>query len=100
MGIAVGQAAPTISAPTENQLQERGRSGLRYLARNRQLVFGLTLLGILLLFVVVGHFVYDVSKARPLSVPTGREPSAAYPLGTDSQGRDLMAVMIAGTPLT
>ena len=30
----------------------------------------------------------------------GRPPSAEYPLGTDSQGRDLLAVMIAGTPLT
>ena len=30
----------------------------------------------------------------------GQAPAAEYPLGTDSQGRDLMAVMIAGTPLT
>src|ERR1700737_943198 len=100
MGIAVGQAAPSISVPAENQLRERGRDGLRYLLRNRQLMLGLILLGALLLFVVLGHIFYDVSKNKPLSVPTGREPSATYPFGTDSQGRDLLAVMIAGTPLT
>jgi peptide/nickel transport system permease protein len=100
MGIAVGQAAPTISVPVENQLRERGRDGLRYMLRNRQLMLGLVLLGALLLFVILGHIFYDVSKYKPLSVPTGRAPSATYPFGTDSQGRDLLAVMIAGTPLT
>src|ERR687885_317281 len=100
MGISVGQAAPTIEIPVENQLGERARGGLRYLARNRQLILGLTLLGLLALFVILGHLFYDVSKSRPRSVLPGRPPSADYPLGTDSQGRDILAVMIAGTPLT
>jgi peptide/nickel transport system permease protein len=42
----------------------------------------------------------DPAKARPLSVPMLRPPSWQYPLGTDRQGRDLLAVMVAGTPLT
>src|ERR687888_2808480 len=100
MGITVGQAAPTIEVPAENQFREQARGGLRYLARNRQLILGLTLLGLLALFVILGHLFYDVSKYRPLSVLPGRPPSADYPLGTDSQGRDILAVMIAGTPLT
>src|SRR5438132_10926129 len=100
MGIAVGQAAPTINAPAESQFGEQARSGLRYLARNRQLILGLTLLGALALFVIVGHFVYDVNRYHPLSVPPGRSPSAQFWLGTDSQGRDIMAVMISGIPLT
>ena len=100
MGITVGQAAPTIEIPVENQFGERARGGLRYLARNRQLVLGLAMLGLLALFVILGHLFYDVSKYRPLSVLPGRPPSAEYPLGTDSQGRDILAVMIAGTPLT
>jgi peptide/nickel transport system permease protein len=33
-------------------------------------------------------------------VPTLRPPSGDYPFGTDRQGRDLLAVMVAGTPLT
>jgi peptide/nickel transport system permease protein len=73
---------------------------LRYLRRNGALVVGLVLLGGLAAFVGVGHLLVDTQKARPLSVPTLRPPSAQYPLGTDRQGRDLLAVMVAGTPLT
>jgi peptide/nickel transport system permease protein len=100
VGVALPQAAPTIEVPAENQFRGQARGGLRYLARNRQLILGLTLLGALLLFIVLGNLFYDVSKYRPLSVLPGRPPSAEYPLGTDSQGRDILAVMIAGTPLT
>jgi len=100
MSIAVGQAAPSIEIPVENQFGEQARGGLRYLGRNRQLILGLVMLGALALFVIVGHFVYNVSLYKPLSVPTGRPPSAQYWLGTDSQGRDLMAVMVSGIPLT
>ena len=39
-------------------------------------------------------------RARPLSVPALQPPSWDYPFGTDRQGRDLLAVMVAGTPLT
>jgi peptide/nickel transport system permease protein len=35
-----------------------------------------------------------------LSAPAMRAPSFQYPFGTDRQGRDLLAVMVAGTPLT
>jgi peptide/nickel transport system permease protein len=54
----------------------------------------------LLLFVVVGHFIVDVQRARPLSARAIQPPSWQLPFGTDRQGRDLFAVMVAGTPLT
>ena len=73
---------------------------MRYLRRNPSLVVGIVLLGALALFVVVGHFVVDTSKSRPLSAPAVRAPSAEHPFGTDRQGRDLFAAMVAGTPLT
>lgn len=76
------------------------RAALRYLKRNPSLAVGIGLLGALALFVIVGGLLVDVEDARPLSVPALRPPSAEYPLGTDRQGRDLLAVMIAGTPLT
>jgi peptide/nickel transport system permease protein len=81
-------------------LQERARGGLGYLRRNRNLAIGLGILLLLLIFVVAGHLFYDVSKYRPLSVPPNRPPSWEYPFGTDTQGRDLFATMVAGTPLT
>ncbi len=72
----------------------------RYLRRNPSLLVGIGLLTILALFVAVGHFVVDTEDARALSVRPLRPPSWAYPFGTDRQGRDLLAVMVAGTPLT
>ena len=72
----------------------------RYARRNPNLVFGLFLLLVLLLFSVGGRFFVDVSNADPLSVSPEKPPSWLYPFGTDSQGRDLLAVMVAGTPLT
>jgi peptide/nickel transport system permease protein len=76
------------------------RAAFRYLKRNPSLAVGIGLLGALALFVIVGGLLVDVEDARPLSAPALRPPSAEYPLGTDRQGRDLLAVMIAGTPLT
>ena len=72
----------------------------RYLGRNISLVVGSGLLLFLLAFVVVGHFIVDVEDARALSVRPLQPPSWRYPFGTDRQGRDLLAVMVAGTPMT
>jgi peptide/nickel transport system permease protein len=73
---------------------------LSYLRRNRSVMVGLSLILILLLFAGIGRLVWDVSQAMPLSGPPNRPPSAEHPLGTDRQGRDLLAVMIVATPLT
>jgi peptide/nickel transport system permease protein len=72
----------------------------RYARRNPNLIFGLVLLLLLLLFSAVGPFFVDVGNADPLSVSPEKPPSMEFPFGTDSQGRDLFAVMVAGTPLT
>ena len=58
------------------------------------------LLSLLVVFIVVGNLTVDTELARPLSVRTLRPPSWEYPFGTDRQGRDLLAAMVAGTPLT
>jgi len=73
---------------------------LRYLLRNRSLVLGIALLLALVVFIIGGHFIVDVDHARALSVRPLQPPSTQYPFGTDRQGRDLLAVMVAGTPLT
>ena len=72
----------------------------RYMRRNISLVIGIVLLSGLVLFVGIGHIVVDTSKSRALSAPAMKPPSFQYPFGTDRQGRDLLAVMVAGTPLT
>ena len=76
------------------------RAAYRYLRRNPSLALGVALLAALGLFVLIGGLLVDAEDARPLSAPTLRPPSSSYPFGTDRQGRDLLAVMVAGTPLT
>ena len=76
------------------------RGALRYVRRNPSLAVGIALLAALSLFIIIGHLLVDTEEARPLSVPALRPPSSDYPFGTDRQGRDLLAVMVAGTPLT
>jgi peptide/nickel transport system permease protein len=71
-----------------------------YLRRNKSLVVGAVLILLLLLFAGVGRLLWDVGLASPLSAPANRPPSWEHPLGTDRQGRDLLAVMLVGTPLT
>jgi peptide/nickel transport system permease protein len=73
---------------------------LGYLRRNVSLVVGLVFLGILAVFIVVGALTVDTGNAQPLSAPALQPPSWDYPFGTDRNGRDLLAVMVAGTPLT
>ena len=62
---------------------------------------GSSLLALVLLFAGIGRLVWDIAQAAPLSGPANLEsPSWDHPLGTDRQGRDLLAVMIVGTPKT
>jgi peptide/nickel transport system permease protein len=70
------------------------------LANNRMLVAGITLLLIVVLFGVVGSWfvtreMADVGAGRP-----SRPPNFEHLLGTDQQGRDVLANLIFGTPAT
>src|SRR5258708_34830493 len=76
------------------------RSVLGYLQRNPQLVAGLLMIGALVLFWSLGSVLVDVKTARPLSAQPELEPSFKYPLGTDTAGRNILAAMIVGTPIT
>src|SRR5499427_10694959 len=73
---------------------------LSYLRRNGSLAVGIVLLGLLALFIIIGNLTVDTELARPLSVRALQPPSWENPFGTDRQGRDLLAAMVAGTPLT
>lgn len=73
---------------------------LRYLRRNRNLSAGLFLMLAILLFAGLGRVFWDVSMAAPLSGLPNLKPSWDHPLGTDRQARDILAVMIIGTPKT
>src|SRR5262245_10309444 len=74
---------------------------LRYVRRNPSLAAGLIISLGLVLFCIVGSRLVDLRvQPYPLAAPANKPPSAQFPFGTDSQGRNLFAVMIAGTVLT
>jgi len=72
----------------------------RYLARNPSLGIGIALVGGLILFSLIGSLFVEARMARPLSAPPSQPPSADHWFGSDSQGRDLFAVVVYGTWLT
>ncbi len=75
-------------------------AALRYGRRNPWLIAGIGIILALLLFWIVGSLVVGTGGAVPLSGPPDVPPNGDFPLGTDSAGRQLLPVMIAGTPLT
>jgi peptide/nickel transport system permease protein len=63
-------------------------------------VLGLILLLWPLVLSVIGGFLVDERGLRIGAAPPGSPPSAAHPLGADTAGRDLLALMVQGTPPT
>ncbi len=76
------------------------RSVLLFLRRNGMLTAGLCVLLLMAVLWLIGYASVDVSKAAPLSGGPDMRPSSEYLLGTDSAGRQMLAVMVAGTPTT
>ena len=70
------------------------------LLANPRLATGIVLLVLLGMIGTVGPLFVDVTKSDPISVRTNQPPSAEHILGTDSGGRELIAVIVAGTPQT
>lgn len=92
----------TTAATSRPKAGKRRRllSFLRYLRRNPIMITGLLILLALCLFVILGYLFYDTSTVEALSVPANQPPGSEFPFGTDRQGRDILAVIIVGTPLT
>ena len=67
---------------------------------NPKLLIGLILILFLVFFWLIGSIFVNPNRAQPISGSPDQRPSYQYPLGTDSNGRDLFAVMIVGTGLT
>ena len=85
---------------TLSRLFMRLRAGGAYILRAPKLLLGLVLLGSLLALALLGPVFVDVNDAKSIRVGTNKPPSAEHPLGTTSGGRDVLAVIIVGTPQT
>ena len=103
MAGAVTTAGPGGASPMAHRREVSWRRMLpvlRYFRRTPSLGVGLLILLGLALFVIFGYLLYDTSRVTALSVAANRSPSLEFLLGTDRQGRDMLAVMIVGTFLT
>jgi peptide/nickel transport system permease protein len=73
---------------------------LTYLRRNPQLATGLLIIVSMAVLWLIGYLTIDPDHANPLSAMPDLEPSAEYPLGTDTAGRQMLAVLVVGAPRT
>ena len=64
------------------------------------LLYGFAILFLLVFLWVAGRLYVSPDMAKALSVPHLQSPTLQYPLGTDPQGRNILAVMVVGVPLT
>ncbi|CAH1648209.1 MULTISPECIES: ABC transporter permease [unclassified Chelatococcus] len=69
-------------------------------SRNPPLAFGLIILALLCCAALVGPLVVDDALARVGATLPRQPPSAAHWLGTDSQGRDMVTVLMLAMPQT
>jgi peptide/nickel transport system permease protein len=68
--------------------------------RNPALTAGLALLGLVILVAFVGPWLINPGDARVGAFSPSRPPSAAHIFGTDTQGRDVLAVLVLANPET
>jgi peptide/nickel transport system permease protein len=64
------------------------------------LLLGLVLIVVLILFGPVASGFVNTKGAKVGSAMPEQSPSAEFPLGTDTYGREILPVMVVGTPLT
>jgi len=93
-------SAVTPDRPTARRNRTTVQAVLAYCRRNPNLVVGLVLIVALLLIGTIGPYVVDVENAQPAATIPDQPPSGDLPLGSDDQGRELFAVLVAGVPLT
>ncbi|MFN8524534.1 MAG: ABC transporter permease [Chloroflexota bacterium] len=97
----IDSAAAIETSPTTTVSMPGRWDAVRdYVRRNPELIIGLVIIVGMILIGMVGPLFVDTRLAQPMRAVPGQPPSARYPLGTDDQGRNLLAVMVAGLPLT
>ena len=108
---ATAPSNPSNPTSASVQLPSRGILFLRYLRRNKSLVFGVLIVLLLTAFSIIGSATIDTKKLayplggkakqapsleRLLNPPAGKSPSLQGVLGTDFFGADLAAAMARG----
>lgn len=68
--------------------------------RNRTLLAGVVVLGLIVLAAILGPLLVDVAQARVGATIPRLPPSPEHWLGTDGQGRDMLTVLVLAMPQT
>jgi peptide/nickel transport system permease protein len=90
--------SPSVQEGTvRRSLRLAGTVG-RFLWDNPKITIGLGMVLSIFMFGLVGPLFRDPELAVMGAVELNKPPSLEYPLGTDSTGRDMLALMIVGTP--
>lgn len=98
--MAVAQPALPGSGLGSPPARQRPARFARLPFGNLKLLGGLALLLPLVLIGLVGPFFVDTADADPMATIPDVAPSADFPFGTDSVGRDILALMVVGIPGT
>jgi len=72
----------------------------RLLRQSPSLALGLALILIVLLPSIIGYFFYDLNSVRIGADMPNLPPSSKHLLGTQAEGRDVLAMLMLGTPAT
>src|SRR5258708_15606232 len=93
-------SAPATVRATHRAGRSTAQSVLAYCRRNPNLAIGLILVLLLVLIGLVGPLFVDVGQSVPTATIPDQPPGSDLLLGSDDQGRDMAAVLVAGVPLT
>jgi peptide/nickel transport system permease protein len=94
--IAPGEVAPKHGLGSSVRPAAGSMWGtLRRMTKYPRLVFGASLVGLMVLIAIVGPWVWDQSSSALVGAPL-QKPSWAHPFGTDEIGRDELARVIGG----
>jgi peptide/nickel transport system permease protein len=89
----------TTSVPISTPVP-KNRSALRFVRLNPLLSIGLFITILLAFFAYIGPMLVEASDANVGAFSPRIKPSAEHWLGTDTQGRDIFAVLTLATPQT
>lgn len=97
---SAGVSAPTASLThheAQYTIQSPARIAVRRFVRHRAAMFGMVILLGIVLYVVIGSFIFSEADANfNDSARRLQPPSAEHPFGTDRVGRDILARTIYG----
>ena len=93
------QVAATLPALGRSE-ESRGEEWRSFARRNPSLVAGILIVAAIVLFGLIGPFLIHQEATRTTAFAKDLKPSLEHVLGTDSFGRDIMALIVVGTPQT